>query len=252
MVNAQKQVEQIAYPRVGGARAPRPEEERDAEDIARAKYRAKKKIRQLVKEMGADRFITLTTRQSENSVEELLGRWQRWLKLVERASGGRFHYVAVVEPHPTNPKHFHMHVAVAVFLNVNVLRQCWWRVCGGRGMGNVHIKRHWPATSYRSHIVFAWRQEDSVFLSATDASMTGQRISTRLSIVSVCSKARGLLSICNKSRTPRITQIVVQWTWPRFACTQSFNLLLYGRLRTSRPDRKMAAVNEASTTYQSE
>jgi len=26
-------------------------------------------------------------------------------------------------------------------LNINVLRQCWWQVCGGRGMGNVHVKR---------------------------------------------------------------------------------------------------------------
>jgi hypothetical protein len=141
MVDAQKMAEQrclVPWPR---SRLARPEDDRDSRDIARAQQRAKKKVRHTVKEMGADRIVTLTTRESENTPEELLQKWQRWLKLVERASNGRFHYVAVPEPHPSNPKHFHLHVAVAVFLNVDILRRCWWAVCGGRGMGNIHIKR---------------------------------------------------------------------------------------------------------------
>jgi hypothetical protein len=141
MVDAQKMAERRFLEPRCGRRTPRPEEERDSRDIARAQFRAKKRVRHTVKEMAADRIVTLTTRESENTPDELLERWQRWLKLVERASRGRFHYVAVPEPHPSNPKHFHLHVAVAVFLNVDVLRRCWWAVCGGRGMGNIHIKR---------------------------------------------------------------------------------------------------------------
>ena len=140
MVNAQKIAEQCVRGRPGGARLARAEDERNADDIFRAQLRAKKRVRMLVKEMAADRIVTLTTRESENSVEELLNKWQRWLKLVGQASAGRFHYVAVPEPHPTNPKHFHLHVAVAVYLNVKILRRCWWQVCGGRGMGNIDIK----------------------------------------------------------------------------------------------------------------
>lgn len=141
MQDAQKMAEQRFLASGRGVRRPRPEGEQDRRNIQRAQWRAKKRVRHTVKEIGADRILTLTTRESENTPEELLDRWQRWLKLVERASKGRFHYVAVPEPHPTNPKHFHLHVAVAVFLNVEVLRRCWWAVCGGRGMGNVHIKR---------------------------------------------------------------------------------------------------------------
>jgi hypothetical protein len=141
MVNAQKIAEQSGLVRPNGSRCARPEEERNDEDVLRSQFRAKKQVRYRVKEMAADRILTLTTREHENSVEDLLDKWQRWLKLVDRASYGHFHYVAVPEPHPTNPKHFHLHVAVAVFLNVNVLRRCWWQVCGGRGMGNIHIKR---------------------------------------------------------------------------------------------------------------
>ena len=140
-VDAQKMAEQSCLVQPPRRRDVRPEDERDLRDISRAQFRAKKKVRHTVKEMAADRIVTLTTRQSENTPEELLERWQRWLRLVERASGGRFHYVAVPEPHPSNPKHFHLHVAVAVFLNVDILRRCWWAVCGGRGMGNIHIKR---------------------------------------------------------------------------------------------------------------
>lgn len=116
--------------------------ERHRANVLRARQRAKRRVRHVCKEMGADRLLTLTTRELRNSPEEMLAKWQRWLLLVERASGGRrFHYVAVLEPHPSNPDHFHLHVAVAVFLSVDVLRRCWWQVCGGRGMGNVHIKR---------------------------------------------------------------------------------------------------------------
>ncbi|HYC45360.1 MAG TPA: hypothetical protein VED01_07710 [Burkholderiales bacterium] len=141
LVNAQQLADQASLDRPRGRRIERPADVRSDENIWRAQVRARQQVRYRVKEMGADRLLTLTTRESENTVDELLLRWQRWLKLVERASGGRFHYVAVPEPHPSNPKHFHLHVAVAVFLNVDVLRRCWWQVCGGRGMGNVHIKR---------------------------------------------------------------------------------------------------------------
>lgn len=112
-----------------------------AENALRAKRRAKTRVRHVCKEMGADRLLTLTTREASNSPEVMLERWQRFCRLVERASGQRFDYVAVLEEHPSNRAHLHFHVAVSVFLNVDILRRCWWQVCGGRATGNVHIKR---------------------------------------------------------------------------------------------------------------
>ena len=141
MVNAQRIAEQRCLARWVGPCLPRAEKDRDTGDILRSRVRAKKRVRHVCKEIGADRIVTLTTREEASTVESMLDRWQRWLRLLERANGRPFHYVAVLEPHPSNPEHLHIHVAVAIFLNVNVLRQCWWQVCGGRAMGNVHIKR---------------------------------------------------------------------------------------------------------------
>jgi hypothetical protein len=141
LLDAQKIAEQRCRPQFRGPRLPKGEGESDPENVLRAQYRAKKRVRLLAKNMAADRILTLTTRETENTPEDMLRRWQRWLKLLDRASHGNFHYVAVLERHPSNPKHLHLHVAIAVFLNVNILRQCWWQVCGGRGMGNVHVKR---------------------------------------------------------------------------------------------------------------
>ena len=133
--------EKAASNRPRGPRAPRPDEQTSLENIERAGRRAKRQVRYAVREMRADRLLTLTTREQRSTPEVMLDRWQRWLRLLDRRKSGRFHYVAVLERHPSNPEHLHIHVAIAVFLPVDVLRECWWQVCGGRAMGNVHIKR---------------------------------------------------------------------------------------------------------------
>jgi hypothetical protein len=142
LVDAQRIAERRCLaPRAGARHLPVQDEGRRQANVLRSRLRAKKRVRHACKEIGADRLLTLTTREQRNTAETMLARWQQWLQLVEQANGRRFHYVAVLEPHPSNPDHLHIHVAVAVFLNVNLLRQCWWQVCGGRAMGNVHIKR---------------------------------------------------------------------------------------------------------------
>jgi hypothetical protein len=35
---------------------------------------------------------------------------------------------------------YHLHVALTGRININIMRQLWWFVCGGRGEGNVDIK----------------------------------------------------------------------------------------------------------------
>lgn len=111
-------------------RKERPPEERE-EAIQSAKRRAKQTVRYKCKEMGANRLLTLTTRQTI-PVETLLQCFQKFLYLVERAIGEKLLYVAVPEQHPTNPDHLHLHVAVNTFLNVNVIRKCWHAALSAR------------------------------------------------------------------------------------------------------------------------
>lgn len=111
-------------------RAERPPEERE-EAILSAKRRAKQMVRYKCKEMGANRLLTLTTRETLH-VDNLLYAFQRFLYLVERAMGEKLLYVAVPEQHPSNPEHLHLHVAVNTFLNVNVIRKCWHAALSAR------------------------------------------------------------------------------------------------------------------------
>jgi hypothetical protein len=81
-------------------------------------------VRYKCKEMGANRLLTLTTRETL-PVHELLSRFQKFLYLVERAIGDKLLYIAVPEQHPSNPDHLHLHVAINTFLQVGIIRKCW-------------------------------------------------------------------------------------------------------------------------------
>lgn len=120
------------YGYLRGKRLPVPEESRNESDIERAAQRARKTVRHKCKEMGADRLLTLTTREVL-PIEELLKAWQKFTYLIEKATGDRFLYLAVPEPHPSNPEHLHLHVAVNTFLKVEIVRKCWHAALMGRG-----------------------------------------------------------------------------------------------------------------------
>ena len=115
---------------------------RDKSEVALDKARrARRRVRWLVREIGADHLLTLTTREASNEPGLLLKRFERFVELYRKAISGReFLYVAVPEPHPSNPAHWHVHVACRGRLQVNVARGIWWSLCGGRGSGNVDAK----------------------------------------------------------------------------------------------------------------
>jgi hypothetical protein len=118
----------------------KPLEERDERDMLRAVARAKKTVRHAVKTIGATHLMTLTTREQENSPESLAAQWKQFVRAYRKYTGEDFPYVAVPERHPTNPKHWHIHIAVRGHVKVNIARQIWWACCGGRGMGNIDVK----------------------------------------------------------------------------------------------------------------
>lgn len=110
------------------------------ESRLRAVQRARREVRLIARNLGVDRLMTLTTRQDENTIEDLLARFAKLRRLYREETGQEFHYVAVPEPHPSNPGHFHLHLGVSGFVRLEVMRRHWWDVCGGRGMGNVDIQ----------------------------------------------------------------------------------------------------------------
>jgi hypothetical protein len=135
------------------ARVEKPIEEMTAEEVARrdenrekSNYRARRDVRQRVKQLGATHLLTCTTR-AVLSRDELLVVWGRFIRLAKRAMQRDLPYVMVLEPHPSNPQHLHIHAAVASFLPARLLRRCWHMALGApttmRGAeapGNVDIK----------------------------------------------------------------------------------------------------------------
>lgn len=133
--------------------------------VARAGQRAKRRVRLLVKNMGATNLVTLNLREGPNTKDwsnekfewwEAEGKdawfksvspfkdadwwarsWDKLRRMLERVIG-KFPYVAVLEEHRKG--NFHLHVAWVGKVNLNVMRGAWWAICGGRGAGNVDSK----------------------------------------------------------------------------------------------------------------
>lgn len=117
--------------------------ERDPDSVRKAGARAKRRVRHLVKNMGATNLVTLTRRESAEDVEagrswtaeQWASAWDRLRRCLVRVIG-EFPYVAVLEQHAKG--NFHLHVAWVGKVNLNIMRPLWWAISGGRGHGNVH------------------------------------------------------------------------------------------------------------------
>lgn len=106
---------------------PDPGVARCEESIERSQRRAKSNIRRTVLELAPNHFSTFTTRETgpdylKPSDWSLI--WAHFVRLT-RSAGIDFEYVAVLERHPRNPEHFHLHVAWRGRANYNFLRRFW-------------------------------------------------------------------------------------------------------------------------------
>lgn len=113
------------------------------EDLERARRRAKTRVRKLVKELVPNHFSTFTIREAGPeyfAAEDWKAIWGFFVRYLRNA-GIDFQYVSVLERHPTNPLHLHMHVAWRGegFVNYNMLRR-FWHMSIGRHTGVV-VKR---------------------------------------------------------------------------------------------------------------
>lgn len=95
----------------------------DAESIERSQRRAKTAVRLQATELAPTALVTFTTRETM-SVDDLLGCWQRFVRLMKQAGFG-FEYVCVPERHPKNPEHFHLHAAYRGRTPFGVMRRLW-------------------------------------------------------------------------------------------------------------------------------
>jgi len=120
----------------GGRRAP-PDGERNPESIERSARRAKINIRLRVTELAPTNFCTFTTREHGPdyfSADDWREIWGNFVRLI-RMFGGEFEYVAVLERHPTNPEHLHLHCAFRGHWHYNLLRRFWhMAICRFKGV----------------------------------------------------------------------------------------------------------------------
>jgi hypothetical protein len=142
--NAQKIADmQNAPRRIGKREEP---EQRSEESLERSRIRARQKVRYHTKNIAANRLLTLTKRESEetgySTPDDWQQYWARFCRVYKKYFPDQpFMFVAVLEQHKDNV-HFHLHIATysKKKMPLEVMRGIWWGICGGRGMGNVDIK----------------------------------------------------------------------------------------------------------------
>jgi hypothetical protein len=112
-------------------------EHRSSESIERSQRRAKTNLRLLVTELAPNHFCTFTIREAGPdylTAESWSTIWASFVRLVRHA-GIDFEYVAVLERHPSNPLHLHLHAAIRGNVHYNFLRRLWHiAICAHRGL----------------------------------------------------------------------------------------------------------------------
>lgn len=114
-------------------RCRRQEGELSEDDKRRAVYRARRRVRHVAVNLAVTHLLTLTTREAGEyrNREAILAAWDRFLRLYQRATGRRLEFIRVIEQHPTNPDHLHLHVAIRSFIAGRVAGRLWHLALGG-------------------------------------------------------------------------------------------------------------------------
>lgn len=100
-----------------------PDKPRDAESLERSQRRAKIGVRLRVTELAPSALVTFTTRKVY-PFDALVAIWEGFVRRVRMVVPG-VEYVAVPEPHPRNPDHFHIHAAWRGRVSIETLRRLW-------------------------------------------------------------------------------------------------------------------------------
>jgi len=124
-------------------------EERREINNQRSVRRSARAVRFLVKQIQADRLLTLSTRENIQDRDQFKKRMKRFFELVRKGWGGQqgisnFAYVAVLERQERGA--YHAHIAIKGAVNFNFLRTAWHKALGCPGLmvgelspGNVDV-----------------------------------------------------------------------------------------------------------------
>jgi hypothetical protein len=143
-VDPQKIADMQDMPRPRGIR--QEPEERTQDSLERSRARARQKVRHHVKNIAANRLVTLTKRETPetgySTPDDWAQYWARFCRVYKKYFPDLpFMFVAVLEQHQDS-EHLHLHVATysKQKMPLEIIRRIWWDVCGGRGMGNVDVR----------------------------------------------------------------------------------------------------------------
>ena len=143
-VNIQRIADLQNIPRRIGKREP--PEERSQESLERSRIRARQKVRHHAKNIAANRLLTLTKRETEetgfSTPDDWQTDWARFCRVYKKYYPEQpFMFVAVLEQHKDS-EHLHLHVATYSKhkMPLEVIRRIWWDICGGRGLGNIDVR----------------------------------------------------------------------------------------------------------------
>lgn len=122
------------------------EAQKRQENIERAARRAKQCVHHIIRQIGADHMLTLTTRENITDREEFLKIFSKFVRLVKTkqlittpfglsdqlatsTENRIWHYVACHELQERGA--YHMHVACVGRQDIPFLRACWYQALGG-------------------------------------------------------------------------------------------------------------------------
>jgi len=123
------------YPRKVQYMSPEQREQKDAENLRRSIRRAKQKVRELCKSMGADHMLTFSYRESMQDLNKLKADWKRFVRMM-RGRHPKWQYVAIKERHDSEESQeehrggYHMHVAVKGKQDIKWILRCWYLAIG--------------------------------------------------------------------------------------------------------------------------
>ena len=124
-------------------------EHKKEQNHKRAVRQSRKCVRFLVKQIEADRLLTLSTRENIQDRDQFKKRMKRFFELVRKGWGGQqgipnFAYVAVLEKQERGA--YHAHIAIKGTISFNFLRTAWHKALGCPGLmkgelspGNVDV-----------------------------------------------------------------------------------------------------------------
>jgi len=114
--------------------------QKELENIERSARRAKQAIHHLIRQIGADHMLTLSTRENIQDKDKFFEIFTRFIRLVRekglvngklKTMPSKRDYAYVAVPELQERGAYHMHIACVGRQDLDLLRACWYVALGG-------------------------------------------------------------------------------------------------------------------------